>query len=333
MKKGILLVNLGTPDAPTKKGLKTYLNQFLTDRRVIDLIWPFRYALFQGIVVPIRSGRVAKLYDRLWMKEGSPLKVYGQRVAEGVQAELGDDYHVELAMRYQNPSIESALKRMREQHITELTVLPLFPQYASATTGSVFEEVMDIMRRRELLPGIRFIGSYYDNPEVIDIYCKNARQYDLSAYDHFLFSFHGVPVRYLKKENNYCQCSTDCCQSMVPENSLCYSAQCHATAFAIAEQLNIPRDKFTVCYQSRFGPEKWVEPYTDYMIKEQVEKGNKNLLVFSPAFVADCLETTIEIGYEYREEFEEEGGEKLDLVASLNDDPAWIKAIANMVRS
>lgn len=331
MKKGVLLVNLGTPDAPTKKGLKTYLNQFLTDRRVIDMYWPLRYALFQGIIVPIRSPKVAKLYKMLWMDEGSPLKVYGQRVADGVQAQLGDGYQVELAMRYQNPSIESAMKKLREANVTDIIVFPLFPQYASATTGSVFEEVMTILRKREQLPNIRFISSYYDHPDIIDIYSRNARQYNLEDYDHFIFSFHGVPERYLKKENSYCKCDGQCCRSIVPKNNLCYSAQCHATAFAIAKNLGIEDKDLTVSYQSRFGPERWLHPYTDEVMEQQIEKGNKKILVFSPAFVADCLETTIEISYEYKEEFLEAGGEKLDLVASLNDDPAWIDFIAKMV--
>jgi len=161
MKKGVLLINLGTPDAPTKKGLKSYLNQFLTDRRVIDMKWPFRYPLFQGIIVPIRSPKVAKLYDKLWMDEGSPLKVYGQRVASGVQSLLGDDYHVELAMRYQNPSIESAMKKLRELHVSDITIFPLFPQYASPTTGSIFEEVMSLLRMREQIPNVKFISSYH----------------------------------------------------------------------------------------------------------------------------------------------------------------------------
>jgi len=254
MKKGVLLVNLGTPNAPTKKGLKTYLNQFLTDRRVIDYNWPFRYLFFQGIIVPLRSPKVAKLYSKLWMDEGSPLKVYGQRVAAGVEELLGENYCVELAMRYQNPSIESSLKKLREQNVSDITVFPLFPQYASATTGSIFEEVMTLLRMREQLPNIRFISSYHDHPAVIDIYCRNAKKWDLDEYDHFLFSFHGVPERYLKKENSYCQCDGECCQSIVPENPMCYSAQCHGTAFAIAEKLGISKSKFTVCYQSRFGP-------------------------------------------------------------------------------
>lgn len=331
-KKGILLVNLGTPDAPTYNGLRKYLNQFLTDRRVIDLPWLFRNMLFRGIVVPIRSGKVSKLYKELWMEEGSPLKVYGYRVAKGVQAALGDDYAVELAMRYQNPSIESAMDRLREQEVSELIVFPLFPQYASATTGSVFDEVMRILRKKELIPSVKFINSYYDHPDVVRLYAEKARKHDLSQYDHFVFSFHGVPKRYLKKENNHCKCDGNCCLTIQPENQFCYSAQCHATAFAIAKELNISKDQMTIAYQSRFGPEEWLMPYTDKVLEEQLEKGNKKILCFSPAFVADCLETTIEIGLEYKEDFIEEGGEVLDLVESLNDDPKWINAIAEIVK-
>ena len=331
-KKGLLLVNLGTPDAPTWNGLRKYLNQFLTDRRVIDLPWLFRNMLFRGIVVPIRSGKVSKLYSELWISEGSPLKVYGYRVAEGVQNELGDNYVVELAMRYQNPSIESALNRLRDQNVSEIIVFPLFPQYSSATTGSIFEEVMRILKKRELIPSVRFINSYYDHPDVLNLYAEQARKHNLSEYDHFIFSFHGVPKRYLKKENNYCKCDGQCCLSVQAENQFCYSAQCHATAKGIAEILDIPEEKMTISFQSRFGPEEWLKPYTDKVLEEQLEKGNKRILCFSPAFIADCLETTIEIGLEYKEDFIEDGGEQLDLVESLNDHPKWIKAIADIVR-
>ena len=331
-KKGILLVNLGTPDAPTYGGLRRYLSQFLTDRRVIDLPWLFRNMLFRGIVVPIRSAKVSKLYQQLWMDEGSPLKVYGQRVADGVQKQLGDNYQVELAMRYQNPSLNDAIDRLRQAQVNDIEVFPLFPQYSSATTGSIFEEVMKIMKKKEQIPSMRFTNSYYDHPELIEVYADNARQFNIEEYDHFVFSFHGVPKRYLKKENNYCKCNTQCCQTIVPENQFCYTAQCNGTAQAIAKKLELPTEKYTVAYQSRFGPEEWIQPYTDKVLEEQVEKGNKKILVFSPAFIADCLETTIEIGYEYKEEFIEAGGEKLDLVPSLNDDPRWINLIAQLVK-
>ena len=332
-KKGVLLVNLGTPDSPTWSGLRRYLSQFLTDRRVIDLPAPFRHFLFRVIVAPIRSRKVSKLYQELWTEEGSPLKVYGKRVADGVQDLLGEDYVVRLAMRYQNPSIERGLDHLRKKGVSEIIIFPLFPQYASATTGSVFEEVMRIMQKKELIPSLKWINSYYDNSEVIQLYADKARQYDLSAYDHFIFSFHGVPQRYLKKEIDYCKCDGQCCLNVQVENQFCYSAQCHATAFAIAQELQIPTEKMTVSFQSRFGPEAWLQPYTDKVLEEQLERGHKKILCFSPAFVADCLETTLEIGTEYKEDFIEAGGEQLDLVESLNDDPRWMKAIAHMISS
>lgn len=332
-KKGILLVNLGTPDSPSWGGLRSYLSQFLTDRRVIDLPWLFRNMLFRGIVVPIRSRKVAKLYQELWTDEGSPLKVYGQRVAKGVQELLGDEYVVELAMRYQNPSIESALDKLKEAYVSEVIIFPLFPQYASATTGSVFEEVMRILKQKELIPTVKMINSYYDHPDVIKLYADKARKHNLEDFDHFIFSFHGVPQRYLKKENDYCKCDGQCCLTIEPANQFCYSAQCHATAFAIAKELQIDADQMTVSYQSRFGPEAWLQPYTDKVLEEQLEKGNKKILCFSPAFVADCLETTIEIGDEYKEDFMHAGGEQLDLVESLNDDPRWMQAIVDIVKN
>ncbi|MCL4118217.1 UNVERIFIED_CONTAM: hypothetical protein GTU68_063394 [Idotea baltica] len=311
-RKGVLLVNLGTPDAPTYNGLRTYLNQFLTDRRVIDTPWPWRQIIFKGIVAPLRSGKVSKLYQKIWMEEGSPLKVYGERVAKGVQDILGDEYVVELAMRIQNPSIESALNKLKAANVSEIVVFPMFPQYSSATTGSVFEEVMTLLGKREQIPNIRMINSYYEHPDMLSIFVDNARKMGLENYDHFIFSFHGVPTRYLKKENNY--------------------SQCNVTGHAIAALLNIPKEKYTIAYQSKFGREEWVQPYLDNVLKERLEKGEKKVMVFSPSFVADCLETTMELAVEYNEEFIEEGGERLDLVPSLNDDPRWIRIIADLVR-
>jgi ferrochelatase len=333
-KKGVLIVNLGTPDKPQRGAVYRYLKQFLLDRRVIDYPWILRNFLVRGIIAPFRSGSSAKLYQRLWTPEGSPLKIFGYNVAEGVQKELGEEYHVELGMRYQSPSIESAIKRLLEARVSSITVFPMFPQYASATTGSVHEEVMRLLGKEESIPDVRLINSYYDHPDVVHIFADKARKYNLDNYDHFVFSFHGVPQRQLRRADqcNHCLKSEDCCLTISDANQHCYSAQCHATAFSIARELGLPREKFTVCFQSRLGPEQWTQPYTSDVIMDEIKRGNKNLLVFSPAFVADCLETTIEIGYEYKEEFIEEGGEKLDLVESLNDDPRWIKAISKMVR-
>ncbi len=332
-KKAILLTNLGTPDSPSRKDVYKYLKQFLLDPRVIDIPWFFRQLLVRGVIAPFRSGSSSKLYQQLWTEDGSPLKYYGEIAAQLLQEKLGDDYHVELAMRYQNPSIEKGLEKIRTINPDEIIVLPLFPHYASASTGSVHEEVMRITSKWLAIPSIRMISSYHDHPKLINVFAKNAEKMDYQSYEHYLFSFHGLPQSQLKKSDNcnHCLKSADCCQTISDRNYLCYSAQCFDTAKLIAERLNIPKEKYTVCFQSRLGPDKWTQPFTPDIIEEQEKAGVKNLLVFSPAFVADCLETIIEIGFEYKEEFIEAGGEKLDLVPSLNDDPEWIECLEDLI--
>lgn len=333
-KKGVLLVNLGTPDAPTRGAVYRYLKEFLLDRRVIDYSWIPRNLLVRGLIAPLRSGKSAKLYQQLWTENGSPLKYYGELLAEGVQERLGEEYTVALGMRYQNPSIKSALDELLKQQVSEIIVFPLFPQYAGATTGSIHEEVMRLLTKRETIPNIKMVNSYYDEPAMINIFADNARQFDVSSYDHIMFSYHGLPQRQLRKADdcNHCLQSQDCCQSLSIVNQFCYSAQCHATTRAIATELGLAKEQYTTTFQSRLGPEAWAQPYTSAVLEEQAKKGAKRVLVFSPAFVADCLETVIEISDEYQEEFEEMGGEKVDLVPSLNDDPRWIDTVTAMVK-
>jgi protoporphyrin/coproporphyrin ferrochelatase len=336
VKKGILLVNLGTPDSPGRKDVYVYLKQFLLDRKVIDIPWIFRQILVRGIIAPFRSKSSSDLYKRLWTPEGSPIKLYGFSVVDKLRKKVDSDTVVEIAMRYQNPSIESVLKKLVfEDKVESITVFPMFPQYAMASTGSVYDEIMRIMRDWNIIPKMRFINSYPTDPNMIEVFASNARKYDLSSYDHFVFSFHGIPQRHVRKVDlagDHCTKKENCCHTICPANMHCYSAQCHQTAFAIAEKLQIPKDKYTISFQSRLGRDPWLQPYTDKILEHKVEHGVKNILVFSPAFVADCLETTIEIGYEYKEEFIEGGGEKLDLVASLNDNDLWVDAIYEMVK-
>lgn len=332
-KKGILLVNLGTPNAPTRGSVYKYLKQFLLDPRVIDIAWLPRNLLVRGIIAPFRSGASAKLYQQLWTEEGSPLKVYGKRVEKLLQDSLGEDYVVKLAMRYQRPSIMSGIKYLLDKKVNEIIVFPMFPQYASATTGSVHEEVMRCIKGEQSIPNLKFINSYYDNEQVIGIYADNALKMGIENYDHFIFSFHGIPQRQLIKADrcNHCLKQEDCCQSIAEHNQFCYSAQCYATAFAIAKRMGLEPNDYTVAFQSRLGKDPWTQPYTSTVIEDMAKNDKKKLLVFSPAFVADCLETTIEIGVEYQEEFEEFGGEKIDLVPSLNEDPRWVAAIKQIV--
>lgn len=332
-KKGVLLVNLGTPDQPTRGAVHRYLQQFLLDPRVIDYPWLARNILVRGLIAPIRSGSSSKLYKKLWTDRGSPLKAYGEDVTRGVQEHLGDAYIVELAMRYQNPSIGYAIQKLMEAKVSEIIVFPMFPQYASATTGSVHDEVMRILRGQQLIPNVKMINSYYDYDPMIEIFADNARQFDLDSYDKIIFSYHGLPERQLRRADdfNHCTKKEHCCQSISSVNQFCYSAQCHATTRAIVDKLGLQPEQYITSFQSRLGPEKWVQPYTIDVIEETAKKGGKRLLVFSPAFVADCLETIIEITDEYQEEFEEMGGEHVDLVPSLNNDPRWIRAVSDLI--
>lgn len=313
--------------------MKKYLTQFLTDGRVIDLPWLKRQILVRGVIVPKRYKESAQNYSRIWTDEGSPLLYHGHRVKTLLQQSLGSDFQVELGMRYQNPSIENALNALK--NCPELIVIPLFPQYASATTGSVHQEVMRVIGQWNRIPETQLVNSYPTHPKMIEAFCSQASAFDLKSYDHILFSFHGLPEKQLLKAdcNNHCLQSTDCCVSITSKNRQCYSAQCHATAQAIVKRLAIPHDHYTICFQSRLGKDPWIKPYASDVIEELAKKHMKKLLVFSPAFVCDCLETIDEIANEYLAEFKGFGGDSLDLVPGLNDHPLWIEALSSLVLS
>ncbi|MEQ7800655.1 ferrochelatase [Pedobacter sp. ASV1-7] len=334
-KKGVLLVNLGTPDSPEVKDVRKYLDQFLMDERVIDINAFKRTLLVKGIIVPFRSPKTSKLYKEIWDENGSPLLYFSKIQAALVQEQLGDDYHVELAMRYQSPSIESALEKMKAGLVENIRVIPLFPQYASASTGSVMQLVMELVSKWATIPAISFVNSFHDNELMLDTFAENARKYKPETFDHVLFSFHGLPERQLLKcdhTGSFCLKKDNCCDTMNDTNKFCYSAQGHDTARLLAAKLNIAREDYTVCFQSRLGKEPWVQPYTTDVLKKLAAEGKKRLLVFSPAFVADCLETIYEITVEYQEEFKALGGEHVQLVESLNDNPKFIKALVDMAK-
>lgn len=332
-KKGILLVNLGTPDSTAVKDVRKYLDQFLMDERVIDIPLALRTLLVKGIIVPFRSPKTAKLYREIWDENGSPLFHYSKIQAAMLQDKLGDEYHVELAMRYQNPSVESALNKLKDALVDSIKVIPMFPQYASASSGSVLQLVMELVSKWQTIPPISFVNSFHDNAQMIEIFADNAKKYQPETFDHILFSFHGLPERQLVKcdhTKSYCLKQKDCCQTLNDTNRFCYSAQGHDTARLIAAKMGLKREDYTVCFQSRLGKDPWVQPYTTDVLKKLAAEGKKRLLVFSPAFVADCLETLYEITVEYHEEFKELGGEHVQLVESLNDDPRFIDALAEM---
>jgi ferrochelatase len=336
-KKGVLLINLGTPDSPSVSDVRKYLGEFLMDPRVIDVNPVLRTFLVKGIIVPFRSPKSAKLYKEIWdEKTGSPLMYYSVLQRDLLQKALGDEYQVELAMRYQSPSIESALARLKDGLVDSIKVIPLFPQYASASTGSVYEKVMDLVGKWPTSPNISFINSFHDDALMIETFADNAKKYNPESFDHILFSFHGLPQRQLVKADHthkHCLKVNDCCQTLTEANKFCYSAQSHHTAKLIAEKLNIPKEKYTICFQSRLGSDPWVQPYTSEVVNKLAKEGKKRLLVFCPAFVADCLETVYEVTVEYHEEFIAAGGEHVQLVESLNDSPKFIEALKQMAIS
>lgn len=332
--KGILLVQLGTPDSPATSDVRKYLTEFLMDGRVIDIPYINRTLLVRGIIAPTRAPKSAKIYETIWDKEtGSPLMHYSIIQRDLLQKSLGEDYHVELAMRYQNPSIENALKNMEGMLLDSIRVIPLFPQYASATSGSVIERVMELIRKWNYLPNMSFVSSYCQEPLMIETFADHARQHDIAHFDHIVFSYHGLPVRQLGKVDPTRQLSCpedgcDSCKNTV--NSFCYLSQCHATTRAIAQELGLENEQYSICFQSRLGKEPWIQPYTSSLLEDLAQKGKKKLLVFSPAFVADCIETIDEIGVEYANEFKHLGGEEVQLVESLNGDPKWIEALKRL---
>lgn len=331
-KQAILLINLGTPDSPAPADVHRYLIEFLTDKRVVDIPWFYRQLLVRGIIVPRRYKQSAKSYAEIWTPEGSPLMAWGRKVQRALQEHVGQNCLVELAMRYQNPSIGSVLDKLIAAGIHQITVLPLFPQYASATTGSVIEKVMDEVRLRLVIPQVSFVQNFATHPAYIKALSETATPFDLESYDHILFSYHGLPERQLIKADchHHCLKKENCCNRLTNKNRSCYSAQCHATTHAVVESLKIPASKYSISFQSRLGREPWKKPYTNEVIQRLAEEGCKRLLVFCPSFICDCLETTYEIGIEYGEEFRHAGGEVLDLVPSLNDSSIWIDALAQI---
>lgn len=334
MKTGVLLINLGTPDSPSTSDVRKYLTEFLNDPRVIDISPVGRFFLVNFIIVPFRASKSAKLYSHIWTKEGSPLLIHGKKVKELLQQQLGDQYVVELGMRYQSPSIASALDKLREAKVGKMVLLPMYPQYASSSTGSSVEKALSLIRKWEVTPSVKVISKFYDNDDFINACVEVAKNYKLEEYDHFLFSYHGLPERHIRKSDAHYGTGNchfgNCCNTISKANQYCYRASCFETTRRLVKKLNIPEDKFTTSFQSRLD-DKWIKPYSDKVLEELAQKGVKKILAFSPAFVADCLETIHEIGTEYNELFREHGGEKVQLVESLNSSPAWITALKNMV--
>lgn len=331
---GVLLVNLGTPDSPSVPDVRKYLREFLMDRRVIDIPFISRWMLVNLIIAPFRAPKSAKIYAKVWEDRGSPLMFHGEDLKRKLQKKLGDEFVVALGMRYQYPSISSALDQLLAENVGKIIVLPLFPQYASATTGSVIEQVMDDIKDKLLIPEIEFINQYPDDELMINAFAELGKKHmGTTEYDHIIFSFHGLPERQIRKSSieNHCQLNDSCCANSDVKNQFCYRAQCYLTSRKLAEQLLLNEDQYSVFFQSRLGRDPWIQPYAENEIIRLATAGKKKVLIFCPSFTADCLETTLEVGNEFKELFIENGGEEWQLVESLNSHNLWVESLEKMV--
>jgi ferrochelatase len=333
---GALLLNLGTPDSPSVGDVRHYLREFLSDARVIDLPAPARAALVRFAIPPFRSRRSAAQYASIWRDDGSPLLVFSEAIRAAVERALGPDFRVALGMRYGRPGIDAALDALLTADVQRIVVVPLFPQYSSAATGSALERVLVSLARRTNVPALSTVTSFFDDPAWIAALAHvTGAALEGFAADHLLLSFHGLPERQLHAgdpSGRHCLSRADCCAAIGPGNRDCYRAQCFANARALAAALGLGPDEWSVSFQSRLGRAAWTSPATDRALPELAARGVRRLAVACPSFVADCLETLEEIGVRAREQWRALGGEELRLVPCVNDDPRFVAGLAALVR-
>jgi len=316
---GVLVVNLGTPDSPSYLAVQRYLRDFLGDRRVIDSPRWFWLPILYGVVLPFRPVRTLRNYRKVWMNGGSPLLVYSQRLTDKIgtklQEALGDKVRIELAMTYGNPSIARGIRALAEQNVKKLLVLPLYPQYCSSTTGSVFDRTSQVLQRWRWLPETRFVNDYYNDPGYIEALTTRILEHwaEVGERSHLMLSYHGIPAVYVKEGDPY-------------------QVQANETTRLLVERLGLAADEYSHCYQSRFGNVVWLQPYTEDTLKVLAARGVRKVTVASPSFAVDCLETLEEIAFEYRDKFLELGGERLKLVPCLNDDDGHAEMLATIVK-
>lgn len=337
MKKGLILLNLGTPDDPSPEAVGRYLREFLMDRYVIDIPWPLRWFLVNVLIVPKRKYASSHAYKTIWSDRGSPLLYHLNDLRDVVLPHLQSEFEIEIAMRYGNPTIEKALRSLQEKNVSEIVVFALYPQYAESTSRSSEECIQEMAQTLGLNLPIRFVPPFYQHPGFINNYAaKIERAMQNFKADHVLMSFHGLPERHVKKTDRsggqHCLRSADCCHIITDANRDCYRAQCFATARALADRLKIAKDNYTVSFQSRLGRAEWIKPYTDELLGSLANRGIKRLVVVCPAFVADCLETIEEIGIRAADDFKKAGGDHLLAIPCVNSDPAWAEGVAEIVR-
>ena len=331
--KGALLINLGSPDSPDPRDVKRYLGEFLMDERVIDISKVLRTFLVKGIILNTRPKKSAKAYKKIWWEEGSPLIVLSKRLQKSVQKKIS--IPVELAMRYGNPSIEVGIKNLVNQGVNEIILIPLYPQFAMATTETILVLAEEV--RSQNHPDVSFtvLPPFYNHPDYIRVLSESIQEnLKDKEWEHLLFSYHGIPERHIRKSDvtkSHCKIDKSCCQTSSKAHKYCYRHQCYETTRQVAEYLELKEGTFSTSFQSRLGLDPWLKPYTDQTVAKFAKKGVKKMAIATPAFVSDCLETLEEIGMEAAEDFEEKGGEKLYVIPCINDRPDWVNVLSRWI--
>ncbi len=322
MSKGILLVNLGSPDSTNVEDVRTYLREFLMDKKVLDSPWIIRKTIVELFILPKRPEKSAEAYRKIWTKEGSPLIVYSKILRDMVQKQM--DIPVVLAMRYKNPSIEAGLQELYDKGVRDILVVPLYPQYTMSSTETVADKVLEIQKKSYKDIKINFLKAFYNHPDYIKVLGDSIKENLPEEYDKILFTYHGIPERHDNKALRAAKISK------LPIET--YRNQCFETTRLLTEYLQLPEDKYTTSFQSRLGRDPWIKPYTDYVLEEFPKQGVKNLVVCSPAFVADCLETLEEISMQGQEEFLKAGGEQFTYIPCLNDRQEWVDTLVKWLK-
>ncbi|MBS9767952.1 MAG: ferrochelatase [Flavobacteriaceae bacterium] len=335
-KKCLLLVNVGTPDTPQKSDVRRFLTQFLNDKYVINLPFVFRKLLVNGIIVPFRTKTSVKIYNQLWAKHGRILDILMQKLTHKLQQHFEGDFTVKYAMRYGNPSIEKAVKELQAERFEEVVLFPLFPHNAMSTRTTAIQETLKQLQKVKLDVQLKIAPVFFNTPQFINALASQLKGKRCEDYDHIVFSFHGLPdshIRKAHKEIGYPLEKGQICSGNVPfteQHTGCYKAECYETARLLAEELGLCTEQYSVAFQSRMS-KNWLQPFTDETILNLAEKGAKKILVFTPSFTIDCLETLNEIGEEYAEEFHKAGGQRLDLVECLNDSDEMVELVGSLI--
>ena len=331
--KGVLLVNLGSPESPTAKDVKPYLDEFLMDKYVIDVPFLLRALLVRGIILQTRPKKSAEAYARIWTSEGSPLIVFSKKMYQKVQKLV--DIPVALAMRYGTMTIQKGLQELKDKGVTEVMLLALYPQYAMASTTTIWELAGELVKSKFPEMKLTKVPAFYNKPDYMKALSNSIKKHlEGFDYDHLLFSYHGIPKRHIRKTDvtkSHCKIDGSCCNTPSPAHEFCYRHQCYETTKQVVKLLGIPEAKYSQTFQSRLAGDKWLTPYTDVEINKMPEQGIKKLAVVTPAFVADCLETLEEIAMEANHQFKAHGGEEFMAVPCMNDEDEWCGVVASWI--